>query len=74
MGVNNFHFYYRNVNNEFPGIFRHVFFFFLIISWLFYVYIYLCIFFWFFLFFIVCFVRRPLSVSAVRIRTLQSPG
>ena len=35
MGFNNFHFYYRNISNEFPGMFRPVFFFFLINSWLF---------------------------------------
>ena len=28
LGVNNFHFYYRNINDEFPGIFRHDLFFF----------------------------------------------
>ena len=89
MGVNNFHFYYRNINDEFPGIFRYVLFFlFLIISWLF---LFLCLFMYFLIFF--CFyrlfvrrphppsavrrppsvIRRPLSASAVRIRTLQSP-
>ena len=31
IGVNNFHFYYRNINDEFPGMFRHVFFFFFLI-------------------------------------------
>ena len=61
MGVNNFHFYDRNINDEFPGIFRHVLFFFFVINgWLF-LFLYLFMHFLIFFVFNVC-------LSAVRIR------